>query len=356
MITIKLLDRYIGRNVFFSTLLVLFLLFMLLSFTVFVDGMSDLGHGRYGIMDLLRYTMLSQPKGIYQLFPTAALLGTTMGLSYLATNSELIAFRAAGISLWRIAWAVIKTGAIFVIAGSIIGEYVAPVAEEQAQRGRAEALGIGFRNQSTGLWLRSDLEYINVIEVLPDTSLRNINISRFDDNRNLQQLIYAKRGSYINGQWQLRKVKQTTFTESGIKITNLKTWDWSSGITPEEMAVFMVKPEALSFMRLYYYLEHLRANGQQTDRYELVFWRKLLSPFTIVVMLLLAIPFAFGQNRTGSLGKQMFMGLMLALAFNMADYGLGHSATLFGFSPLLGAALPLVLFSVLAAFLIRRAS
>jgi len=122
------------------------------------------------------------------------------------------------------------------------------------------------------------------------------------------------------------------------------------------MAVFMVKPEALSLYRLRQYLEHLRSNGQQTSRYELEFWRKIFSPFAIVVMLLLAIPFVFAQPRSGALGYQVFIGVMVALVFNMVNYGLGHSASVFGIPAFFGAVSPPALFLVLAIVLIRRAS
>ena len=356
LISVGLLDRYIGRNVFFSTLLVLFLLFLLLFFIVFVDGMGDVGRAHFGLYELFRYTLLSQPKGIYQLFPTAALLGSILGLSSLAAGSELVAFRAAGVSLWRISWAVIKTGAIFVVAGILIGEYVVPVAEEAAQRGRAQALGTGFRTPGTGLWLRNGSEYVNIGEVLPDSSLLNVSISRFDEQQNLQQQLNAKRGRFVGEYWQLYDVEQSFISTEEVRFKRIDKIRWSSAISPEAMAVYMVKPEALSLYRLRQYLEHLRSNGQQTNRYELEFWRKVFSPFAIVVMLLLAIPFVFAQPRSGALGYQVFIGVMVALVFNMVNYGLGHSASVFGIPAFLGAVSPPTLFLVLAIVLIRRAS
>ena len=350
------LDRYIGRTVFFSTLFVLFLLLLLLSFTVFVDALDDLGRGNFGMVELIRYTVLSQPKGLYQLFPTAALLGGTLGLSYLAANAELVAIRAAGVSLWRTALAVIKVGAVFVVAGILIGEYVAPKAEEAAQRGRAEALGTGFRGPRTGLWLRNGLEFINIEEVLPDQSLLNITITQFDQDGEMRSQIHAQRGHYRDNDWRLSNVTRINLSGDRIDTTKSDKLDWSVALTPKDMAVFMVRPEALSVYHLHHYLNHLRKNAQQTDRFELVFWRKIFSPFSIVVMLLLAIPFVFAQHRSGTLGKQMFIGLMIALLFNMFNYGMGHAAVLLNIPAIVGAVLPLALFFVLAVFLIRRFS
>ena len=351
---VSILDRHIGRTILYSTSLVFMVLLALFTFFEFVDKLDEANRATGGFYDVARYLALTTPRKIYELFPMAALLGTTLGLSSLAIDSELIAMRAAGVSLLRIVGSVLKVGAVFVVAATLIGELVAPQAENQAQRTRAESLRIGILQDNASIWLRDNLAFINIGEVLPDLSVLKINIYQFDAGSRLRTQIYAESGKYDNGRWHLRGVSQSTINDDQVQISHRDSEHWQSAIEPDMLAVFAVKPEGLSALNLFRYIRHLQRNNQETSRYKLAFWYKLVSPLTTGVMVVLAIPFVFMPLRNAGMGYRLFLGIMLGLSFFVFSRGFGYISLLYGVPPFVGAVLPSLLFLLLAAYLLRR--
>jgi len=349
-----ILDRYIGRSLLSSTLLVFIVLLGLFTFFEFVDKLSDLGRAGFGLYQITRYLVLTLPRKIYELFPMAALLGATLGLSSLAIGSELIAMRAGGVSLMRIVLSVMKIGIAFALAAVLIGEFIAPASENLAQRGRAEALQVGILQENFGVWLRDGTIFISIGEVLPDLSLLGINIYQFDDQNHLRIQTYADGGRYEDGTWRLHGVSQSQIAEDGIQTRYLQFDTWKSILDPNVLAVFTVSPEALSAWNLYRYIQHLKHNQQETGRYELAFWYKIIAPVTTAVMVILAIPFVFSQPRSAGVGFRLFIGIMLGLAFFVLNRGFGFYSLLHGFPPVIGVLLPTLLFFLLSLLLFRR--
>lgn len=351
---ITILDRHIGRVIMYNTLLVFGVLLALFTLFEFVDKVGDLGRENFGLAEVSRYLALSTPRKIYELFPMAALLGTTMGLSALAVDSELVAMRAAGVSLLRIAGAVAKIGGVFVVAAALIGEFLAPMSENLAQRSRAEAMRIGIQQDNNSIWLRDGAAFINIGEVLPDLSVLQVNIYEFDENNALRRQTYAESGMYERPHWRLERVNQSLLDQEQISIREFGYVEWESAVEPDVLKVFAVKPEGLSAFNLYRYINHLGRNNQETARYELAFFFKLISPLTTGVMVILAIPFVFISARGGGMGFRLFMGIMLGLAFYVVNRGFGFFSLLYDVPPLLGAVVPTVLFFLLALYLLRR--
>ena len=120
--------------------------------------------------------------------------------------------------------------------------------------------------------------------------------------------------------------------------------------------VFLVRPDQLSIWRLKSYIDHLRQNNQLTDTWELAYWNKLVLPLATAVMVVLALPFVFRQLRTGGLGRNLFIGIMLGLAFYVFSKSFGYIVLAFGAAPWLGATLPLLVFSLIGLFMLRRIS
>jgi len=349
------LDRHIGRTVLFSTLLVFGVLMSLFTFITFVGEIGDLGKANFGLAEAIKYVLLSLPRHAYELFPMMALLGTTLGLSSLAVDSELIVMRAAGVSLLRIVGSVMKVGVLLIVIAVAVGEGVAPFTESLAQRGRAEALQRGVAQQSDrGLWLRDGRVFVHVGEILPDLSLLRVNIFQFDDSARLRSQIFAQTGHYEDRHWRLEDVRQTWIEDDKVHGRRLARDYLSSVLTPDILGVFAVKPEGLSAWHLFRYIQHLEKNKQDTGRYNLALWHKIMLPLSTGVMVLLAIPFVFGQLRSGGLGSRLLTGIVLGLAFYLINRVFGYFGLLYGLPPALGAVLPAVLFLVLAMVMLRR--
>jgi lipopolysaccharide export system permease protein len=350
----SIVDRYIARAVFASTAFVFAVFVGLFSVVLFLDAVKDLGRGHFNGFTLIAYVLLSLPGRIYEVFPAATLVGTITGLSMLALNSELTALRAGGASLARIVFAVLKAGAVLIVIGVFIGELVMPGTTDLAERGRAEALGNTVRQQAYGVWLRDANEYIRIGEVLPDLSVLKLEIYQFDGLGRLRGQIVAERARYREDHWRLEGVAMTGIGDNSIGAARMESYAWRPGFTADLLSAFTIRPNVMPVWRLYQYISHLRRNQQETAQYELAFWKKVVLPISAAVMILLAIPFVFGQIRSGGIGQRVFVGVMLGMVYSLFDIGLGQFGLVYGITPFLSAILPAMLFLVLAIVLLRR--
>lgn len=350
-----ILDWYMGRTILKYLGMVLSVLVGLFLFMEFLDEVSRIGTGNYGFLQMVSYLILSLPRVVYEIFPMAALLGTMLGLSSLAVDSELIVMRAAGMSILSIAGSVLKTASLIILVAVLIGEFVTPMAETMAQRGKAEALQKSIKQQSNfGLWLRDRNTYVYVEEMLPDLRLLNIKIFEFDEQRNMRAVAVADEGRFQSDRWELTNLRQSLFVDEGIQTLHLDSAEWQSELGPEILKVFLVKPEQLSALELKSYIDHLEDNAQNTDRYRLAFWQKISSPLAIAVMVLLGIPFVFRSVRSGGVGKTLFVGMMLGLTFFAMAKGFGFLVLIYGIPPMMGAFMPLVAFMIISVMMLRK--
>ena len=181
-------------------------LLSLFTFFAFTDEVDKIGHGQYDTLEAVRYVLLTVPRLAYQLFPMVALLGSIIGLGLLASNSELTVMRAAGVSLGRIVWSVMKVGLLFVLLALVIGEGIAPSAERQAQALRSVAISdrleLGGRN---GLWARDGNSFVNVREILPGERLGDIFIYELDDANRVTRVVHAESAAYQKGRWLFKE-------------------------------------------------------------------------------------------------------------------------------------------------------
>jgi len=353
---VVILDKYLGKIILQYTLISMAVLLALFTFVNFLDQLSSLGKGNYGLVQAIEFVVLTIPHLLYELFPMAALLGTIIGLSLLANDSELIVMRASGVSMVQITTAALKMGGLFVIFAIIVGEVISPLTETKAQRGRAEALQQNIQQQTNfGLWMRDVQTYVNVGEVLPDLTLLRIKVFEFDPDKRLRSMVTADDGIFQDEFWLVNNVKQTLIDPQGqTEILETPSAQWQSRVTPQILSVFLIQPDQLSFWQLSRYIKHLAANQQKTDPFELAFWGKLMLPLSTAVMVVLAIPFVFTNIRSGGLGRSLFIGIMLGLGFYAANKGFGYVVLANGLSPFLGATLPVITFLFLALVMMRR--
>ncbi|MDH3310070.1 MAG: LPS export ABC transporter permease LptG [Gammaproteobacteria bacterium] len=354
---LSLLDRLIARHVIHSTLLVLNVLVALAVFFVLIDALKDYGIAQFGLFELLKYVVLRQPQQVYELSPIGALIGTIMGLSTLALNSELTAMRAAGVSVARIVIATLKVGLLFAVVILLVGEYIVPVSENMAQTGRARALETPLQKKSTGIWLRSGTSFVNIGEVLPDFSLLRMNIYVFGQDNRLRSQTAAQRARHDGDAWRLEGVTESLIVgQEAVQTRRVKQEVWHSVLTPDVVSVFAIRPESLSLQQLHYYIGHLQQNNQDTRNFRLAFWQKSFMPLATLIMMLLATPFVFRQLRSGGLSQRVFIGIMLGLVFIIFHKSIGYFGALYAFPPMAAALLPILLFFALAMYLLHRAA
>jgi lipopolysaccharide export system permease protein len=350
---VRLLNRYLAREILYGTGLVLTALLFLFSFFDLIHELNDLGKGSYQLWQMFVFVVLALPGHAYELFPIAVLIGTLYGLSNLAAHSEITVMRASGMSRDKLASALIRVGLLFVLAAFLLGELVMPISEEAAQQWRLKALNNFVATQfRSGIWVKDRGSFINVREMMPDNSLRDLRIYDFDDEHRLRRISTAKKAVYLQDhQWRLTEVERTLFEKGGVRVEHEPSTDWDSVLTPEVMSTLLVEPEQMSVWNLFAYIRHLRDNSQQTVRFEIAEWSKLLYPFSILVMMMLALPFALQRPRSGVVGVRIMIGIGLGLGFYLTSRFFSYLGQLNNWSPIISTLAPSLSF-LLVAFLL----
>jgi lipopolysaccharide export system permease protein len=246
----------------------------------------------------------------------------------------------------RVNMALAGVGLVFAALTFIFGEFIGPPAEQLAHRLRSQAItGIVAQEFSSGLWLKDDTTFVNVREVAPDSSLRSVRLYTFDEGYRLRSISLAARAEYEgNRRWRLLDVVQTTFEGGKTSVQRIPAFDWQSMLDPALLTVLLVKPDKMSAWSLYSFSQHLKENHQKALRYEIALWTKLVYPIAVLVMMLLALPFANFQRRQGGVGAKIFAGIMLGLGFHFMNRLFGHLGLLNDWPPFFSAIAPTLMF------------
>jgi len=352
-----MLRRYVARQVFAATALVFAALLFLFGFFDFIQELSDVGRGNYRLPLAALYVALSLPGRAYEILPVAALIGTLFALSQLVVNSEYTVMRVSGMSMSNMAVSLARTGITLSVLTFLIGEVVAPFTEQAAQSLRLKATTSSVVVQAfrSGLWVKDANKVVNVSRIMPETVIHDVHVYEFDDRFRLHTISHASRGEYQRDDlWILHDVVQTRFEDSKTSVNEIAQWEWRSVLNPSILNVLMVVPEQMSLWDLYAYLDHLRSNRQETVRYEIALWQKIIYPFAVLVMMILALPFANFEVRSGGVGARIFTGIMLGLGFHLANRLFGHLGLLNAWPPLFSAVTPMLGFLIAAIWMMRK--
>ena len=362
----KTLRRYLTREVVRSTGFMMFALLALFAFFDLLAQMDDLRPGGYTLSAALAFVALSLPSRAYELMPIGALIGAIFALSRLASNSEFTVMRVSGMSTRALAMAVLRVGLVLVALTYAFGELVAPVAERKAQEVRAETRGQGMISSKlrSGVWVRDTVRddagqvqrwrFVNVGVVRPDGTSSNWKVFEFDRDFRLLSIGTAAAGRFAPRDgvpnWQLTDVVETRLpvvpsddtrpAELRTEIVRAAERQWESALTPNILGVLLVQPERMAAVELVRYIGHLSANRQQTEPYEIALWNKVFYPLAILVMMVLALPFAYLHVRQGSVSLKIFAGVMIGVLFYMLNKLFAHLGVLHTWPPLAIAVLP----------------
>ncbi|MEG3766208.1 LPS export ABC transporter permease LptG [Alteromonas sp. 14N.309.X.WAT.G.H12] len=351
----RILDFYIARTLLSTIIVTLSVLVGLSALIKFVEQLRKLGEGNYDMIAAGLYVLLSLPRDLEQFFPMATLLGGLVGMGLLTSNSELVVMQAAGLSRWNIINSAMKSAVVMIIIVMAIGEWVTPYSESKAKEIRTQAISGGSLFASDELtWAKDGKHFVSIGQVVTRESLRDISIYDFNDDMTLNTLTYAKEGHYDGNTWWLEELSITQFNDEEITLNNLDREQWHSTLTPDKLGIVAIKPEALSIQGLYDYVQYRKGNGQDSSRYELAFWRKLLQPVSIAVMLLMALSFIFGPLRSVTMGARVIMGVLTGFGFFITNEMFGPLSLVYSLPPVVGAILPSLLFAAVATFLLRK--
>ena len=285
----------------------------------------------------------------------ACLLYTSLGMGGLASGSELIAMRAAGLSLMRLTGSALQAGLLLSLVVLAIGEFVAPPLEQAAreQRAVAKTENLAIRG-GRGFWARDGDYFIHVRAVLPGVRLVDIHIFKINPgSAQLETLTAAQGARYVEGHWLLEEVNRSSLNGDEVQTEHLAQLSVVSAISPQILDVLAANPDELSIRDLRIYVTYLEGNGLDAQNYRLALWRKLLAPLAYMAMLVVAMPFVFGPSRSSGAGQRIVIGLLLGLLFFLFHYLLGNVVLLYGLPPLVGAGLPTLLFLGAGGYALR---
>jgi len=364
------LDRYLGRSILTTSLLVLLTLVSLAGGFAFISELEDVGKGQYTAGVAAQYILLTLPGVAYLLFAPAVLMGSLLGLGTLAANSELTVMRAAGISVGRIVRSVLFTGIALTLLVAVLGETVMPRTEQIAEELRLNALEERLASgSSSSLWVRSGKQYVNIASVLPDLTLLGVTVHTFREQTLVQSLLAARAVITDNDDWLLEDIRISNFKEDGVDTQQQASRTWSEIsrslgednqptklISPELVKSLSIANESLSARNLYEQVRYLRENQLDSKQTELSFWQKIVSPLSTLVMLMLSLPFVFGSQRSGGAGQRIFVGILLGIVYVLVNKLLTQLAFNTGFSPIVSAVLPLMIFLLIAIVGIQRSA
>lgn len=373
-------ERYFARLIYgvFA-----FILFAVLALFIFFDMLNELESVQGGYTSLVAFfhVMLQAPTRIYEVLPIAVLISAIYVFSQLASQSEYTIFRVAGLNTRQALFSLFKLAVPLALVTFIFGEFIGPAAEQYAQKIKLEAIGAtvsaGFRS---GVWVKDRdrdnspgggeiTRFVNVQGLKPDQSINGITIYEFDKDYRLRVIRVAKEGRYQGGQqWQLNDVNETRFIDLGegksagrdalapdfrAEQALFPNMVMHSELTPQILSVLLVTPERMSTLDLFRYIRHLRDNKQDTQRYEIAFWKKVVYPLTLFVMVALALPFAYLHARAGAVGVKVFGGIMLGLSFHLANTLFSHVGLLHTWPPIVSALVPGTLYLTIALTSLR---
>lgn len=349
-----ILTRYIIRAVVSSALIVLFALMGIDGLLSFFRELSSTGQGNYDTPRALLYVLLTLPERIYELFPASVAIGGVVALGGLAANSELVVMRAAGVSIPRILFQVMQGGVILIVAVVILGEGVAPASQNYAERMRSAAIaGQDVADTARGLWLRDGNRFVKVGRVLPGYELEDLTLYEIADG-DLERTLYAERARYAEQQWSLQGVRETRFDGAIKETETYRRLEQSALIRPDLLEVLSVSPETLPTWELFEYVTYLQRNSLDSARQELALWKKIVTPLSTLVMLLLSLPIVFGSIRATGAGQRIFIGSMIGISYYIVAELFSHIAIVYGLAVPAAAFAPVVLFAGAGIIALRR--
>ena len=336
----------LGATAILSALQVLF---------TYMGELGSLKEG-YGAWQAFQYVIWSAPQYLYEILPISALIGSVLGLGTLASNSELIVMRAAGISLWRIVGWVMRSALILVVMSFALSEFVVPLTNEQAKsvKSHRSAAEMG---EVKGYWTREGQRYIYIDYANSKGELKDVQMIDFDQQYRINSILDAEQGKFVeNGQWELKNAQQMDITNTGIsRLLKTPEQGLALALQPKYVHMVTIDPEDLAPSQLVGFMNYMDQYSAIPKTYLLAFWKKVGSPFALLALVLIACSFIFGPLRQQSMGFRLVIALFIGLGFYYIQDFLGYASLVYAPSPAWFVFLPIVAMFSVGSYLLYRA-
>ena len=297
------------------------------------------------------------PQKLYELFPLAVLLGSLLGLGNLASGNELVVLRVSGVSMARLTQSVLSGGVILAVACALLGEFVAPNSEAYARQLKTSAIYSRISLfGSQGIWARSrgDKLFINIRQMTSTDRLQGIYLYEVSEDGQLNKIINAASAELNDGRWQLLQMKETSLSDAGTVVKRTRRMNWDTQLDASLLQLFVVEPDILSAKELYDYVRYLESNELKTTQYLISFWARIVIPISVLVMVVLALPFVFGPLRSVGAGQRIVVGMLIGVAFYLVNNTLMNSGAVYNLNPVVTAWSPTLLLAIIAGYAVKR--
>ena len=348
------ITRYIAKTVLLSIAVVALVLVGIYVIFAFVGESGDIGHGGYGALNAMIFVLLSVPSNLSFILPAAALIGTLVGLGQMASNSELIAIRASGVSIVKIASAVMLAGCVMMGVSFFLSSYLGPLCSQAAMIAQISAKdNRAFLLTPQATWLKEGDDFIYIGKSNASNQLSNVSKYDFKDGR-LSAVLHADKAVYQRDQWQLTGVDVTHISQTHIQLEHKAQMVWPQLISPSLLSVVSSRVGNLNIVKLLEYISYREHNGLSTQKYALSFWQIIFEPFSVLILMLMAVPFVFGPLRSSTVGMRLVFGVIFGFVFFVLDRFFGPFSLVLGWPPMLGAIVPSLIFFVIMSVSLWR--
>lgn len=367
----QIITNYIGINLLKGILIVVFLLLGIDLFFYFIDELRFVGTGNYNLLAACEFVILTIPRKLYTMSPWAALIGSLLVFGSMAQNCELLFMRTIGISANKIALYGVCYILFFTLIVFIFGELLAPKIELFAQTRKTLALSQGNAvYTSHGIWVKTQNKFIHISTIQDHNILQGITIYELDKDLKLKTSSFAQTAKLItedkanlNNIWELNNIIVTDFSDvinsknnNTIKLFKLANKQEHNLLDLNILRTANIKHlERLSIKNLVAIIKDRMANNLGIIDYEVAFWKKIVQPFSILIMSYLAVPFVLGPLRSCARGARLLVGVVLGASFYLLNALLCPLTTVINFPPSIAVMLPPIIFLSLAICLAGRA-
>ena len=332
------------------------------SFFNFLEELNSIGQADYTTLEAIKYILLQMPEVAYKQASPVVLLGCVLGMGYFATTNQLVILRASGNSILKLTAITIKTALIFVIVIIAFGEIFAPLFSEEAEKGRAKALGQSFAYQNQeGFWIRDGENFINVQKNIDGKLFSGLTIIEVNNSSNEISTVLTSENAIFDGK-TLEMDNTEIFSIDGSKEINdisLKERNsYNKTVSFDQDLIDSLKkePQDLTTWNIIKQIQFLSDNKLRSSIFEVELWKRAIKPITLITMILLAMLFIFGSNRDVTLGRKIFFGIALGLSFELLSRIGGTMALSFDLNPMISAVLPTIVVMVVAIILLIQKS
>ena len=278
---------------------------------VFIAELKNIGSHQYTISVLFNYVIYLIPQNILDIFPYALLIGSMISFGSMAYHSEFVAINSHGIGIKKVIYLIIFQTFIISAMLTIIINLIAPKYSNEAQSLKNISLNKALSDKS--LWFKSSNYIVNINKIITDKRLENIVIYNIRDG-SLTSVISAEKGFY-NQQWTLKNVEIHDTNLNKVS-TEESYFLKSDDFVPSEILKSQFnKKRYISIQDLYRNINYHNTAGIPYENHKVIFWKKVLLPFSCCIIVFIGLPFLFTRMRSTNQSQRLIFGVLFGITY-----------------------------------------